>query len=184
MKSNRKEQFRIRLILLLAVLLFLDAGCAEGIPPEVEWIRNYNSSSIDRVQSVLQTGDGGYIITGTRQLDTGKSIDVLLLKTDSKGNEQWNRTLKKNELLGNLLINRTPDGGFIINGSNATSTWIMKTDMYGTIQWLNTSNEITHSGSMTIQQTFDGGYIKGESTTFPDNIFHTNVLIIKTGSCP
>lgn len=180
MKSNRKEKFRTRLILLLAVLLFLDAGCAEGIPPEVEWIRTYSGSSIDRAQSVLQTGDGGYIITGTRQLDTGRSIDVLLLKTDLKGNEQWNTTLKKNELCGNLFINRTPDGGFIINGSNATSTWLMKTDMYGTIQWINTSDEITHLYPKTMQQTFDGGYIKGESTTFPDGLHHTNVLIIKT----
>lgn len=180
MKSNRKEKFRTRLILLLAVLLFLDAGCAEGIPPEVEWIRTYSSSSIDRAQSVLQTGDGGYIITGTRQLDTGRSIDVFVLKTDSKGNEQWNWTFKKNELCGNLFINRTPDGGFLINGSNATSTWLMKTDIYGTIQWINTSDKITHLYPKTMQQTFDGGYIKGESTTFPDGLHHTNVLIIKT----
>jgi hypothetical protein len=168
------------LTLILTTFIVSDALCTEGIPPEVEWIRTYNSSSIDKAQSVLQTVDGGYIITGTRQLDTGRSIDVLLLKTDSKGNEQWNRTLKKNELCGNLLINRTPDGGFMINGSNATSTWLMKTDIYGTIQWINTSNEITYSGSKTIQQTFDGGYIKGVSTTFPNGIFHTNVLIIKT----
>ena len=176
MKSNRKEQFGTRLILLLAVLLFLDAGCAEGIPPEVEWIRTYGSSNIDRAHSVLQTPDGGYIIKGTRQLGTGRSIDVFVLKTDSKGNEQWNRTFKKRQILND---------GFMITGSNASSTWQLKTDIYGTIQWINTSNEIVYfypepMSDRFSQQTFDGGYIKGESTTFPDGIQHTNVLIIKT----
>jgi hypothetical protein len=168
------EQFGTRLILLLAVLLFPDAGCAEGIPPEVEWIRTYGSSSIDRAHFVLQTPDGGYIITGTRQLDTGRSIDVFVLKTDSKGNEQLNMTFKLNESCE-----------FMIPGSNASFTWVLKTDIYGKIEWINTSNEMVYFDPDPIsdkfsQQTFDGGYIKGESTTFPDGLQHTNVLITKT----
>ena len=66
--------------MLLAVLLFLDAGCAEGIPPEVEWIRTYGNSSIDRAHFVLQTPDGGYIIAGDKESYGPQSNDLWLIK--------------------------------------------------------------------------------------------------------
>lgn len=52
--------------------------------------------------SVRQTDDGGYIIAGTH-----------LVKTDSNGDQQWNKTLWGH----GYGVNLTSDGGYIVGGT-------------------------------------------------------------------
>ena len=65
------------------------------------WIKSFNSfctrSYNDRYcqddggNSVQQTTDGGYIITGfIRNTLNSSNTDIWLIKTDSKGNSEWN----------------------------------------------------------------------------------------------
>ena len=66
-----------------------------GKPPAVEWQRtvgdepNYGSS-------VQQTRDGGYIVTGVSATDTFPlslfSPDILVVKLDSLGTTEWERS--------------------------------------------------------------------------------------------
>jgi hypothetical protein len=64
---------------------------------------------------VRQTTDGGYIVTGL--YDTTWGNDVLLLKTTSSGNEQWERSFGgwKDKAVG-YCVQQTPDEGYIITG--------------------------------------------------------------------
>ena len=51
------------------------------------WTKTYGSISDDEGNSVQQTSDGGYIITGVNFIDDGTGdVDVLLIKTDVDGN--------------------------------------------------------------------------------------------------
>ena len=56
------------------------------------WDRTFGGPKDDVGMSVVQTRDGGYVVTGrTASYGSGKD-DIWLIKTDSGGKEQWNRT--------------------------------------------------------------------------------------------
>lgn len=56
----------------------------------IQWSRIYDIVGDDRAYSLIQTDDGGYAVAGSTWSST-TGDDVLLVKTDSSGNIQWNR---------------------------------------------------------------------------------------------
>lgn len=81
-----------------------------------QWNRTYGGTSVDRVNSLVQTVDGGFALAGsTTSYGAGKS-DMWLVKTDANGIAQWNRTYggTSSEWLEALI--QTTDGGFALAG--------------------------------------------------------------------
>jgi hypothetical protein len=121
--------------------------------------------------SVQQTTDGGYIITGNignGGLFSGPSgnFDIYLLKTDANGIEQWNQTFGGiNTSEEAYSVQQTSDGGYIIAGYRTdtlyiSSVWLIKTDNNGNTQWEQTFiDSLSSHRAYSIQQTTDGGYI-------------------------
>ena len=86
-----------------------------------EWGQTYGGSDYDVGESVQQTGDGGYIITGRTESYGNGASDVWLVKTDSQGQEEWSQTFGEgNNDYGNS-VQQTEDGGYIITGG--TEYW-------------------------------------------------------------
>ena len=92
------------------------------------------SGYYDEGKSVKQTTDGGYIITGYTE-SFGRN--VWLIKTDSQGQEEWNKTFGGNRTDWGHSIQQTSDGGYIITGSTYSfgkgdrDVWLIKTDSEG-----------------------------------------------------
>ena len=143
-----------------------------------EWNHTFGGTGLDGGNHVQQTTDGGFIITGMIEL-TGGNSDLILLKTDVDGNEEWMQTYGGTNYEEGSFVQQTTDGGFIITGVTMSTgagegdIWLIKTDGSGNMEWNyvfgGTANDLAHS----VQQTSDGGYfIAGEytnpSTQIPD----------------
>ncbi len=58
----------------------------------MEWNRTYGGFEQDIAHSLVQTADGGYALAGHTYSFGGGECDAWLVKTDSMGNLEWNRT--------------------------------------------------------------------------------------------
>ncbi len=92
--------------------------------------KHFGGEYIDRANSICETSDGGYIMTGyTYSYGAGES-DVYLIKTDINGNLTWEKTFGGIDFDWGNSVSQTLDGGYILFGSA-----LIKTDIDGNLLW-------------------------------------------------
>lgn len=127
-----------------------------------QWFKPFLSTRDVELFSVIQTGDGGYIMGGdTDSLNTTSLSSLMMLKTDSSGVQQWNQSypLSSGVIMSNMV--QTSDGGYMLTGTLQTANGdrylMVKTDSNGNMQWNQTFGSGT-SDALSGIQTSDGGY--------------------------
>jgi len=81
-----------------------------------EWEQTFGVSGYEAAYSVEQTTDGGYIIAGaTDSYDAGWR-NVYLVKADTSGNKEWEKTIGGSSHDFAYSVVQTTDGGYIIAG--------------------------------------------------------------------
>ena len=175
MKSGRRRR-KFLMVLPFAILFMacVSVGCVSGAtPPEEAWNMTFGGPDRDVARSVQQTADGGYILTGgTYSFETGRS-DARIVKTDSVGNELWNKTFGGANHDWAISVQQTVDGGYILAGgtdsygAGRSDAWLIKTDSAGNEQWNMTFGGPDWDRASSAQQTADGGYIvAGETESY------------------
>jgi hypothetical protein len=148
-----------------------------------QWDRSCGGTNLDRIHSLQQTSDGGYILggisfsdaSGTKTSPNSGASDYWIVKIDANGNKQWDKSFggTSNEVLHS--VQQTSDGGYILGGSSLSTVsgtktssnlgssdyWIVKIDANGNKQWEKTYGGTDGDELHAVQQTSDGGYILG-----------------------
>lgn len=150
---------------------------------EIEWQKTIGGNDNDLLNSINQTSDGGYIlsgysysnVSGNKTENSNGIEDYWIVKTDALGNIQWQNTIGGNGTDKLYSIDQTLDGGYILGGMSDSDIsgdktennmgvldyWIVKTDAMGNIQWQNTIGGMHNDQLYSIEQTSDKGYILG-----------------------
>lgn len=150
------------------------------------WDKTIGGSGYDELTSLYQTSDGGYILggwsispaSGDKTEDAKGSYDYWVVKVDSTGNRQWDKTLGGNKVDFLFSLQQTKDGGYIVGGwSNSDISgdktevprgiidyWVLKLNADGEKEWDKTLGGNESDRLAALQQTSDGGYLLGGTT--------------------
>lgn len=138
----------------------------------VTFQKTFGSKKDDIGNTVQQTSDGGYIITGVTRTSKKQRDDVYLLKTDANGDILWEKSFGEKGNDAGWCIQQTSDNGFIIVGemspkSGKTYVYLVKTNSKGDILWEKSFGGKDYDVGYSVQQTSDGGYIvTGETSSY------------------
>ncbi len=153
------------------------------------WEKTIGGNDRDFFADMLKTIDGGYLLGGTsksnesgEKTEDSKGVeDVWLIKVDSLGNIEWDKTIGGNDYDDLSQIQQTLDGGFIL-GCNSSSSisgdksesskghndyWIIKLDSKGNVIWDKTIGGNGGDYLRSLVQTSDNGYILYGSSGSP-----------------
>lgn len=160
------------------------------------WQRTIGGVSQEKLLSITPTKDGGYIIGGSSSsnktlannkgsvYEFGKSensrgnLDYWIVKLDSDGKKEWDKTLGGRYYDELKSIEQTHDEGFILGGySNSPVSgdkteanmgqgdyWIVKLNKDGVLQWQRTLGGDKDDNLFALTQTNDKGFIVGGSS--------------------
>jgi hypothetical protein len=136
-----------------------------------------------------QTFDGGYIMVGQSKSNDGdvsghhgslSNYDAWVVKLDSAGNIQWQKSLGGTNIDQGGFIRQTSDSGYIVScwtysndgdvsGNHGNRDyWVVKLTTSGSIQWQKCYGGSGDDYASNVLQTSDGGYIAGGTSSSND----------------
>jgi hypothetical protein len=149
----------------------------------IQFDKTIGGSSFDDLFALQQTSDGGYILggfsfsnkSGNKTQDSRGATDYWVVKLNSKGNIQFDKTIGGDDEDDLSSLQQTTDGGYILGGTSfsrisgeksqnskgVADFWIVKLDANGNIQFDKTIGGNSNDNLNALQQTSDGGYILG-----------------------
>lgn len=147
------------------------------IDGNIQWQKSYGGSLDDTPFSILQTTDGGYVISGSSYSSDSDltvnngALDEWIVKIDSLGTLQWQRSFGGSDYDYAAVILQTDDGGYIVAGGAGTNggdvtgchgggdVWIIKMDAMALVQWKKCYGGSGYDDCYSFIKTNDGGYI-------------------------
>lgn len=164
----RKTTTALTIILCCITLITCGGGgdsSSGGGDEQVIFEQSFGGTGYERGVAALQTSDGGYILLGDTESSGSGGSDIYLVKTDSAGLKQWEKTFGGSGDEHGASIAITPDNGFIIIGDTDSSgaglrdIYLIKTDSAGNEEWFKTFGDTGYDAAGSVQPTSGGGYV-------------------------
>lgn len=166
---------RIFTLVLLCLPLFIVLSCKKADEVSAQqsqfFVKLYGTHLSQTGNDVIQTDDGGYAFIGSSTTDD-KGTDIILVKTDEFGIQQWSKTFGDSLDDTGTSIDLTNDG-YILSGtymynSGLTDMIVIKTDFDGNEQWRQIIGSTDYNErSSAVLASSSGEYIVVGSTTAP-----------------
>ncbi len=154
----------------------------------IEWQRTIGGSSDDHLMELEITDDGGFLcggssnsgISGLKTEACRGMYDYWLVKLDSLGNIEWQKTVGGDLTDGLGAIAKTTDGGYLCGGQSQSGIsgdktepnkggfdiWFVKLNSTGGIEWQKNYGGSQAESSNSLQQMNDGSFISyGQSNS-------------------
>lgn len=158
-------------------------GSATASSDFVEWEQIFgDSNQIEKGMMVIQTNDNGYLVLSDTIFHNGYGFqsDIWLVKTDSKGDMDWNLTFERPDNFytrSGKYVEQTKDNGYLVitqaqnyGYGEWQYTWMIKLDINGNIVWDLALPRIDFSSG--IQLSDEGYLIAGtDASSFYPNCF-------------
>lgn len=142
----------------------------------LDWQKSLGGEADDFASAVIPTSDGGFAIAGYSESTTGDLTlnqgmsDYWIVKLDSDGVMQWQKSYGGSDVDQAYSITQTADGGYAVAGLSRSidgdvhgnhgenDMWILKLDASGNLVWQASLGGSTLDEAYSIIQTADGGY--------------------------
>ena len=143
----------------------------------VEWDTAFGDDNYERIHSISQTADGGYIFNGfgVGPDDSRGYGDYWVVRLNASGQVTWDSLYGTDARETGVSIMQTSDNGYIVGGTRKAEDfsyvdlWVFKIDDSGEVQWEQTYDNANAEDELTsIDTTTGGGYIIG-AVTIDDN---------------
>lgn len=125
----------------------------------------YGTWGDDYATSMIQTNDGGVVISGYIDHDAYNQ-EPFLLKIDKNGTEQWFETYGRSLIAKIYSVIQTNDGGFALAGITSTTPdagtediWLLRTDEEGRHLWNQSFGGDKSDGAYSLIQTSDDYFV-------------------------
>lgn len=149
------------------------------------WYKTYGAlEDNEGGYSVQEVSSGGYIIAGYSADTASNTSDVLVIRTDSLGNEIWSRTYGGQYDEFSYDIKEVSPAGFLITGETTTygpgnsNMWLLRIDDLGNTLWARAlGGDDNEYGSCSVQTSDDGFAAIGYTTSFGSG--YLNVWLVR-----
>ncbi|MFC2135965.1 T9SS type A sorting domain-containing protein [Bacteroidota bacterium] len=139
----------------------------------VEWSNNYGDDESENANTVVQDGNGNYVVFGGTNSSGAGGFDYYLMEINPNGEVVWENTYggTQDEQASSMV--KTPDGGYLLVGNTRSFGDFLSTDVYVV--------KVDDAGSFVWEERYGGNF--GES---PSKVIRTNddnyVIVGNTGS--
>ncbi|MEM4258382.1 MAG: hypothetical protein QXL17_04430 [Candidatus Thermoplasmatota archaeon] len=163
--------------MLLSTISSLPATRQPTPTNNILWEKNFGGTGSDVGYSIIQATDGGYVLVGTTTSTNVGDTDIIIIKTDHNGNEQWNTTFGgPNEDYAYAVI-ETIDQNYAIIGSTTSygnvngDVLFLKINNNGETLFFKTYDLSGYDDGRSLQQTYDRGFIVTGYSTGTNDAF-------------
>lgn len=146
-----------------------------------EWTKVIGGSEDERVESVVQTSDGGYVVAGDSESFGG--WDFFLSKFNSTGGEEWTTSLSGNDNDYGQSVIETSDGGYVLvghtrsNGDVDGDFLVSKFNSSGGVKWTRAFGGGDVERAYSVTETPEGDYIlAGDTRSYPNDEYREGLL--------
>jgi hypothetical protein len=151
----------------------------------VQWNQTYGGNLNDDLISIIETADKGFFLAGTTESFGNGENDIWLIKTDSIGNPEWNKTFGSTGIDELNKLVKTSDGGYILCGRYNTppDAWLIKLDSDGNEEWNKTFGGIRFDRLYSVIEVSSGGYLSvGRTGNSPTDENHGDLIAYRHNS--